>query len=336
MEIKPNHKTKLKVLVTGANGFVGSHLLEALLEKDYDVVGLLEPGDSPACPENQNLKFVFSNITQKDSIAKVLSGFDNFDYIYHLAAILEGCSDETFYKINYQGTINLVEACFEKNIHPRKFLFVSSIAAVGPTGKDNLLEETAPCCPVNAYGNSKKMTEEYLRSLDKLPFTIVRLPLVYGPRSKSGLRPIFYFSIKGLQLANLEGETNIAFVEDIVGGIIKAAESSNTLHQTYFLGERSYTSREVLEMIEKACGRRATKIYIPLVLLYLVGWFLESVSRLTKTKPLMGGDEFLSYLKHRYWRFDTTKAVKDFGYETKYPLEAGAKITVDWYKKFKK
>jgi len=325
-------KGKQKVLVTGANGFIGSHLVDALLKKGcYNVVCLLLPNEVPFWIKDQDVTIIYGDITNKESIQKVVS---DTDFIYHLAALLRSFEADAFYRVNYEGTKNLVELCLASKSLPKRFLYVSSFAAVGPTGKGKIFDEEASCHPVSEYGKSKLKAEQYLKSLNgKLPYTTVRLPVVYGPGSFGGLYPFFKFTNKRIQFSFGKGETCVGFVTDIVEGMIQASESSNTVGKTYFLGEnRIYTSQEIYNIVAKGVGKKVIKIRIPYWFLYIISFIFELYGRITQTKPVLKRDDLSSYLKYRYWRFDISQAEKEFGYRTKFPFEKGAKITADWYK----
>jgi len=143
-----------------------------------------------------------------------------------------------------------------------------------------------------------------------------------------------------------EGETNVGFVTDIVEGMIQASEGINTIGKTYILGEdRIYTSKDIYSIIAKGIGKKAIKIRIPYCFLYIISFLCEISARITQTKPVLKRDDLASYLKYRYWRFDiklsrfsrsisspTRRAEREFGYNTKFPFEKGAKITANWYK----
>lgn len=325
-------KNKEKVLITGAAGFIGSHLTEALIKKGYNVIGLLAPTDDTRWIKNLDATFIYADITDKDLLYKKIP---DVSYIYHLAAILSGHCPEKIYRVNYEGTKNLVNVCLELGIKLKRFLFISSAATMGPTGKTEIFDEDAPCNPVSDYGKSKLLAEQFLNSVkDRLPFTTVRLPLVYGPRALGGLFAIFMLLNKGIRINIGKGKTNVGFVKDIVDGMILASESPVTIGKTYHLGEdKIYTSNEIWSIIEKAVGKKSIKLITPYSLLYLTAFLSELYARIVGTKIVFRRQAINEYIKYRYWQVDMNKAEREFGFKAKTPLEIGAKITVDWYKK---
>jgi nucleoside-diphosphate-sugar epimerase len=328
--MKKKTKNKIKVLVTGAAGFIGSHVVEALAGKDYEVVGLITEKDDPRWIKNLEASYVFGNIAEKSSLYKAVSGVK---YIYHLAALLGDPNPENYYRINCDGTKNLVNVCLNSGTELQRFLFTSSITAMGPSGKNKLHEES-PCNPINGYSCSKLLAEKFLESKKKeLPITVVRLPLVYGPRSVGGLFPLFKMFNKGIRFNIRTTEINLGFVQDIVNGIILAAESPATLGKTYLLGEdKVYTSDEIFDTIEKVLGKKTIKFNLSLPALNFIAHILEIYAKINGQPALILRRNLNNYVKYR-WHIDMSKAQREFGFKAEIPFETGAKITADWYKK---
>ena len=322
---------KEKVLVTGAGGFIGSHLVEALLEKGYEVVCLLKPGEDIRWIKDLDVTLKYGDITDKESLYEPVKGVS---YIYHLAASLGGGDKPAhIYEINFDGSRNLLEVCRESNLKLKRFLFASSTAAAGDTGDSGVFDEEKSANPKTDYGKSKLMAENYLREKgENIPYTIIRFPLVYGPRSLGGLYTIFKMVNSGFQLLIGKIHTNVGFVKDIVNGVILAAESPAAVGQTYFLGEdRVYSSREIVRHIIDVLGKKTVKIRIPYFIVYTMAFLIETFSNLTGKHPLIRRHSVSAYLNSN-WRFSMKKARKELKFETRYALPEGLKITADWYK----
>ncbi len=320
-----------KILVTGASGFIGNHLVRELEKKNNDVICLIPPGENTTGLKGLKAKIIDGDITQKESLVEAVVGLD---YIFHLAGQLGGNNNDLFYRVNFEGTKNLIEICREQKVKLERFLFISSTAAVGPSGKHNIYNEETVCRPVSHYGKSKLMAEQYLGNLNGVfPFTIVRLPLVYGPGSNGGLFIFFKLLNKRISLSIGGGETNLSYVDDAVGGMIKAAQSPVTIGKTYILGENNiYSLQQIRNAIIKTIGKRPIKIFAPFPLLYIVAIFFELFARVTKTRAALTRNELVSYVKYRYWRFDTGKAAREFGFQSRVSLEQGIRSTYKWYK----
>jgi nucleoside-diphosphate-sugar epimerase len=325
-------KYKTKVMVTGVGGFIGSHLAEALIKKGYEVVGLLAPEEDSPWIKNIDAAFIYGDITDKGSLYKAVEGIT---YIYHLASLLGGSQGEKIYQTNFEGTKNLVDVCLDLGIKLKRFLFVSSVAAMGPAQEKEIFDEEVRCKPVSDYGRSKLLAEQSLNSIKtRLPITIVRLPLVYGPRTFWGLFYLYKAINKGIRIDIGQAETNVGFVTDIVNGMILASESPIAAGKTYHLGEdKTYSLNELMNIIEKALGKKRGRLKIPYSLLNLTALLFELYAKITGTKPVIQKQVITDYFKYRYWRMDMSKAKREFGFKAKVPFETGAKITADWYKK---
>jgi nucleoside-diphosphate-sugar epimerase len=256
----------------------------------------------------------------------------SLDYIFHLAAVLNADSLETYYRVNVGGTKNLIEICLEKKISLKRFVYISSAAAAGPSNK--MLKETDACNPVTEYGRSKVATENIFQARkDQIPFTILRPTLVYGPRNFHGIYSYFHFASKGLKLYFGKGMTNIIYVKDLVNCLLLSAEKKEAINQTYFVGEqRIYSFKEIADIISDAFNRRMLPVHVPIFFVYVAGTLLGAYSKVTRTSPLFNLRRARD-LKHRYWMYDISKIRRELGFKTQYELKDAAKETIEWYEK---
>jgi dihydroflavonol-4-reductase len=320
-----------KALITGANGFVGSHLVEHLLTKEYEIFCLVRKTSDLTFLTGLKLEYRYGDVTDKDSLKEVLKGID---FVFHVAGLTKAKTREEYFRANALGTKNLISACFEVNPQIKKFVYVSSQAAVGPCGDFNPLDENAECQPITDYGKSKLEGEkEVLVFKDKIPVTIIRPPAVYGPRDKDilfffrmvnkGIIPLFGFSQNYLSLI---------YVKDLARGIILAGENQNSSGKTYFMAdEKFYSWSEAGEIIKKALRIKAYKLRIPKFLLFIFATFSEMVARLKAESALVNLQKARE-ISQRYWLCDVSKAKNELGFSTEYDLEKGAEETVKWYK----
>ncbi len=321
-----------KVLCTGAAGFIGGHLVQALCRMNYDVTGLIHPRDDASRLENLDLTILEADIEDRESLLRVGSGYS---YVYHLAGVLTGPIPERFHGVNYLGTKNLVEVLWESGTRPKRFLFTSSVSAVGPAQKNSVLTEESPCRPISDYGKSKLLAEQFLLSVsDRLPVTVVRLPLVYGPHGFGGLYSFFKTINKGYCISAGHAETSLVFVSDAVEGMISAAQSPTAVGQVYFLGEdKIYSSEEIFAAIERALGKRALKLKLTYPVVSLLAGLLGFYAKRRQREPMVSKKELEEYLKFRYWLVSTRKARSDFDFEARVSFEQGAAITAAWYQR---
>jgi nucleoside-diphosphate-sugar epimerase len=235
-------------------------------------------------------------------------------------------------EVNVNGTKNLYRAFREYGLNQWRFLFVSSLAAAGGTPATGIYDESWPAAPFSAYGKSKLSCEEFLLK-HNTPSTIVRLPVVYGPRSFRGLYPIFKIGARGMELSTKKVYTIVGFVKDIARGIVQAAESPVTGGQAYYLGEdRVYSTAEICGAITAVQNRRVNRIHLPYPVLYSAASLMEMYARFRKTNPLLWRRNLTEYL-NRHYRYSTEKARRDFGYKSRVPLPEGVRLTADWYRK---
>ena len=319
-----------EVLVTGAAGFFGSHLVEALKKKGHSIVCLVHPQDDTSFLESLDLKVIRGDLADTDILEQAVGGVE---VIYHLAGILTSQNPDHLYKTNYEGTKNLINACKAKKVNLKRFLFTSSASVSGPTGEE-LANEESPCRPNNAYGRSKLLAEQFLLSDQNVfPTTIVRPVQVYGPRGLNSLYSICKIANKGILLDVLRGYLSLGFIDDVVRGIIQACEHPGTEGQLYLIGEsKIYSVLEVVELVSKAVREKLIRIRTPYVFLYSAAATSEFLSKIKGTPPPWTRWQVRSYIRQCQWCYDVSKAERDWGYRHRTSLEEGVKKTVDWFK----
>ena len=323
---------KEKALVTGAGGFIGSHLAESLVEKGYEVVCLLKPGESKKWIKSLPVKIIYGDLIDKQSLNPAVQGIT---YIYHLAANMGGKDKRSYiYKVNYEGTKNLVESCIESNVELKRFLFASSVAAMGSNGRPGVFNEEKIPDPSSYYGKMKLLAENYLKKMKNfIPYSTVRFPLVYGPRNFDGMYPVFKLANSGFRLMIGKSDTNVAYVKDIVRGMILVAETPVAKGRLYLLGEdKIYSTHEIINHIARAVGKKTIKIPIPYFLLYFLAFVVEIFYDLVGKYPLMPRKSLSAYL-NSHWRFSMKKARDELNFMSEYALPRGLSETAEWYKK---
>jgi len=323
-----------RALVSGANGFVGSHLVEHLLARGYDVFCLVRKTSDLTFLSGLNLEYRHGDLRDSDSLKKALK---DIDFVFHLAGLTKAKTKEEYFKANALGTKNLISACFEVNPEVKKFIYVSSQAAVGP-GKDfQPLDENAECQPITDYGRSKLEGEkEAISFKDKIPIIIIRPPAVYGPRDKDIL---FFFKMVSKGIIPLfgfkENYISLIYVKDLVRGIVLAAESQASSGKIYFVADEKYYSwSEAGRIIQKVLEVKAFKLRIPVSILFAFAFFSEIFAHL-KGKSALINLQKAKELTQRYWLCDASKAKDELGFSAEYDLERGAEETVKWYREYK-
>jgi nucleoside-diphosphate-sugar epimerase len=320
-----------KALVTGANGFVGSHLVERLLSKGYQVKCLVRKTSNLRWLSGLEVEYVYADISEKESLKNVLKGVD---LVFHVAGLTKAKSREDYLKAKCQGTKNLIEACLEDNPQIKRFVYISSQAAVGPGKNEQPLDEMAPCNPITDYGKSKLEGEKIvLKYSSKLPVTIVRPPAVYGPRD-SDILSFFKVVNKGFKAFLGKGERylSLCYVEDLIEGIILAAESPKAIGQIYFIADdQIYSWGEAFQIIAKVLNKKTVTLRIPEVFLYIIAFVSENIAGLFRKSTSINMQK-IKEITQKYWLCDVSKAKRELSFSPQYPLEEGAKKTVRWYR----
>jgi len=318
--------------VTGGTGFIGSHLVDRLLANGYAVRCLIRNEKKKGYLEKLPVEFFVGDLFSTEALEKGMTGVD---YVYHVAGVVGSRNKEGFYRQNRDGTKNVIECTSRVNGGLKKFIFVSSGAAVGPANASAMVNETTPYHPITTYGKSKMEAElEVLKFKDSLPITIVRPTAVYGPRDPAtfdyfntmnkGLEPLVGFKDKLISLVHST---------DLVTGIILAGERGVSTGQSYFLGsERPYTWSEIGEATKKVIGRKVFRVRLPEPLVYAVAAAAGLLSAFGE-KPSVLNFEKGRDMVQDYWTFDSSKAKRELGYAPSISLVDGIKETVEWYRK---
>lgn len=321
------------VLVTGANGFIGSHLVRALLQRRHEVRCLVRSTGDLSSLRGIPVHICIGDVTKPETLVEPVKGAS---YIYHLAAELLVTSREEFDAANTQGTVNLLATAQQ---HARKtlkrFLFVSSEAAAGPRADATPRTEADLSTPMSWYGWSKDHAEEAVKdAAGKLPVTIVRPSSVYGERERD-LSQIFWVleyhihPVPGFETKKMV----MVYVGDLVDGIIRAAESGRTKGQTYFLNRPEVlTAFEVVKTIARAMGKpTGLTIRTPMWVVTLAAPFAEIIHHFTRERAKLTRDKARE-ISQRFWVATPAKAKHDFGWEAGHSLLEGMTRTTAWFR----
>jgi nucleoside-diphosphate-sugar epimerase len=254
--------------------------------------------------------------------------------VYHVAGVTAAKTKEGFYRGNHLATKNLLSVCAQYNSHIKRFIHVSSMAAVGPSLNGIPLNEQTPFHPITTYGKSKMAAEQEVhKHSDTFPTTIVRPPAVYGPRDvgvytffqsiKKGIRPLMGFKDKHVSLVHST---------DLVNGIILAGESQRAAGQTYFISsERFYSWDEIGEVASRIMNKKTIRVKIPIPIVFLVAGISGFFGLFSKKPPILDFEKGRDIVQAG-WICDVTKAKQDLGYKQTVSLEEGVRETIAWYR----
>lgn len=315
---------KGKVLVTGANGFIGSHLIEELLAGGYQVRGLVRKTSNLEWLAGRNLDLCLGEVTDKQSLYPAVKGID---FILHTAGATKG-KDQDYFIVNEEGTKNLLTACLEQNPKIKRIVYFSSLAAVGPANDLQPKNEMSECRPVSLYGAAKRKAEqlviEYSR---KLPTVILRVPTVYGPRDREGLT---YFKLLKKGLRPILGDYfSIVFIKDVVRAAILCLEKDVKSGEIFFVSDGNcYTFDDIAKIAEQLMGVRTLRFRVPKPILSIYTFLLTKFS---KGQSIINQDK-IKELTQRCWICNINKIKNELGFNPQFGLAEGLKLTIGWYK----
>lgn len=321
-------------VVTGANGFVGSHLVDYLLEKNYEVRCLVRKSSDLKWLKEKNVKIFDCGLLDIDGMN---TAFKDANYIYHVAGVVKSKTPKGYFKGNVDTTAALLEAALKNVSTLKKIIIVSSLTVTGPSQDGVPVNENNKCEPITTYGRSKLAQENLAKSfMDKLPITICRAPAVYGERDTEIF--IFFQTFnRGLMTTiGLDKKViSLIHVRDLVEGFHLASINENATGETYFISsEKYYTWDEVGDVTSNVMQKKPFKVAVPHTIVYTVAAIAQFLSLFSK-KPATLNLEKGRDITQNAWICDTSKAIHDLGYRQQISLEDGIKRTVEWYRQMK-
>ncbi len=333
---------KKKILITGASGFIGSFLVEKAINKGFDIWAGVRKSSSREYLQDERIQFIDLRFDNKEALIKQLSDFvstnGRFDYIVHNAGVTKCLDPKDFDKVNFQYTINFIEALQKTNATPEKFVLMSSLSAFGVGDELNYtpIKLTDIPNPNTAYGLSKLKAEKYLESTTDFPYLIFRPTGVYGPREKD-----YFLMLKtvksGLDVGAGFRTQHLTFiyVKDLVDAIYAGLDSTIT-NKAYFVSDGNvYTDKEYTNLVKAVLEKKnVLSLKVPLGLLKVISIIAEEISKTTKKPSTLNRDKY-KIMKQRNWECDITPLVNDLGFAPQYDLKKGLEESVKWYKENK-
>ena len=318
-----------KAIVTGASGFVGSALRDALLAASVDVIALRRPGSPPA-DRGRSAEIEYPDV---ESLALVFE-LEKPDFVFHVAGVMNGVRYDDFHRGNVVPTRNLVEALNRGSPQLRRFVYVSSLTSYGPSGRDAPICENAEPRPVEFYGQRKLEAEQAVQDAgDAIPWTILRPGGVYGPRDYQFLE-LFRLAAKGINpyYGNRKRQMSLVYIDDLVDAIIASALSPAAVRKGYFIADsRTVTWEELQELIVQGAGRKVWDVDLPGFCVSITGLFGEMKGRITG-KPSLYNRQKVTMAVQDAWTCRCDAACADFGFQPRVSLEEGIRKTYQGYR----
>lgn len=332
-----------KVLVVGAGGFVGGFIAEESLRRGYETWVAVRETTSRRYLTDDRLNFVILNYDDKQQVAEALLSAlpegEKWDYIIYNLGATKCANFMDFNKINYIYLRTFVDVLRENSLVPDKFLFMSSLSALGPGDEVNytpLKSDMIPN-PNTRYGLSKIKAETYLETLMDFPYIIFRATGVYGPREQDYLMMIKSIdSHWDFGVGYRKQLLTFIYVEDLVNAMFDAV-ASGVVKKKYIISEdKSYTQKQFREIVAKELGVKwVIPMKLPMWIVYLASVVAEKWG-LVRMKPSTLNRDKFKIMKQRNWSCDVSDAKRDFGFNPEFSLIDGVKATVKAYLEDKK
>jgi nucleoside-diphosphate-sugar epimerase len=308
----------VKIAVTGGTGFIGSHLIPALLPAGYQVIALIEIG-------GVGMDGVENIPVEMISGTGLTAGLSDVEGVIHLAArnhvLRETRKDplSVYRKVNVEGTTNVITAAIRGGA--KWFVHFSSVKAIGE-GDGSILDEHSPCHPATPYGISKLESEEEVRRVAEgsgLRTVVFRLPMVYGPRNRGNLPRMIRWADRGLPFPLFQPDNlrSMVYVGNVVHAVLLAIRKAPTGMSTYILKDmEDYSTRRLYAAVCRELGKTPRFLPLPAWTVRLGGALSADMRRVTGS-----------------FRVSSEKIRWELGYAPPFSLEQGIAETVEWYKR---
>ena len=334
----------MKILITGASGFIGSFIVEEALNRGLQTWAAVRGSSSREYLQDPRIHFIELNLSSQEQLEKQLSGHQ-FDYVVHAAGVTKCIDKRDFRRINTEGTKNLVNALLSLQMPIRRFVYLSSLSVFGAIREQQPYEEireTDTPQPNTEYGRSKLEAEQWLDSLSpgpspegrgEFPYVILRPTGVYGPRERD-----YFLMAKSIKqhsdfaVGFKRQDITFVYVTDVVQAVFLALEKGQT-GRKYFLSDgQVYQSTTFSDLIHEELGRPWwIRITAPVWVLRVVTFFGEHIGRLTGKISALNNDKY-NILRQRNWRCDIEPAIRELGYHPEVDLREGVRRSIKWYK----
>jgi nucleoside-diphosphate-sugar epimerase len=317
----------MKALVTGATGFVGSHLVEALQRHGTEVTALARSRAKAAELSAAGVKVVYGDLDDRPALEQAAQGQDQ---VYHVAGVVAARNEEDFLRFNRDGTGNMLRAAERSGV--ARFVLVSSLAAAGPAAPGVPLSGTEEPRPVTAYGRSKLAAEQVVRSA-QCPWTVIRPPMVYGPRDREVLK-IFRIARLGFAPVFGDGRQELSAVHaaDLATALMQAAVAPAATGRIYHASHPEiFSSAHLGRAIGTVMGRSVSTLTIPRRIGLAALATTETFARLTGGATILTTDKANEFFQAA-WTGDPSRLMQDTGWQPTYDLQGGLAQTYRWYR----
>jgi nucleoside-diphosphate-sugar epimerase len=326
----------MKILITGASGFIGSFIVEEALRRGMETWAGVRASSSRKYLTDERIHFIDLDFSSQEKLENALRGHE-FDYVVHAAGVTKSLHEADFFATNTQGTINLVEAILHLKMPLKRFIYMSSLSIYGAIREQQpyteIQEDDVPK-PNTAYGKSKLQAEKFLDSIgSEFHYVILRPTGVYGPREHD------YFLLAKSIKEHLDfavgfkrQDITFIYVQDVVQAIFLSLDHALDGRKFFLSDGNVYSSTDFSDLVHDALGSPWwLRMRAPLWILKVITSIGELVSHITGKTSALNRDKY-NILKQRNWRCNIEPAMDELGYHPQYNLEKGVELTIKWYK----
>jgi UDP-glucose 4-epimerase len=323
---------KKRVLITGASGFLGYHLIVEALQNDLEVFAAVRKSSDIEHLKDLDIQYTYPRFDDQSVLEKEIIG-NKYDYIIHAAGVTKALSAKEYKTVNADYTFNLASASAAAGI--KGFVLIGSLAAVGslPALTGMITEETPPA-PLTSYGKSKLLAEEKVRSISNLNYIILRPTAIYGPRDKDIF--IFFKQLKtGIEpyIGRDAQKLSFIYVKDLAAITVKSVDRCTG--ETYNLSDGNFYDKYELGNIARNVLNLKTVIFhLPVIFVKFIAAIAKNISSLSGKASALNPEK-VKELMAVNWFCSIEKAKHDLGYYPRYDLDMGLEETLKWYKENK-
>jgi len=334
----------MKILITGASGFIGSFIVEEALKRGFETWAAVRGSSKRDFLQDDRIHFIELSLNSQEKLEAQLKNH-SFDYVVHAAGVTKCLNTSDFRRINTEGTKNLVRALINLKMPLKRFVYLSSLSVYGAIHEQQPyveIKETDTPQPNTEYGKSKLEAEQWLDRLSEelrvkseeleFPYVILRPTGVYGPRERD-----YFLMAKSIKqhsdfaVGYQQQDITFVYVLDVVQAVFLACEKGQT-GRKYFLSDGEvYQSTTFSDLIRKELGNPWwIRITAPIWVLRVITFFGDKWGHITGKISALNNDKY-HILKQRNWRCDIEPARRELGYKPEYTLEKGVPLTIKWY-----
>lgn len=326
----------MKVLITGASGFIGSFIVEESLKRGFETWAAIRHGSSKKWLTDERIHFLQLDFEDESGMIDVFRNL-HFDFVVHAAGATKGRNASDFQRANTDATRHLVNALIKAEVPLKRFIFISSLSVMGNIREEfpyRAMTESDTPRPNTAYAQSKWAAEQWLETIkDRFPYIVLRPTGVYGPREHD------YFMLCKSISNHIDfsagwkpQKLTFIYVDDVVQAVFLAMQHGKNGEKYILSDGAEYSDRDFSDLVRAELGQPfVCRIKAPLFVLRIITVLGDIWGRLSGQITALNKDKY-HILKQRNWLCDISKARNELNFHPEVLLKDGVKRTVAWYK----